>query len=80
MFLVQYSRQAGQMVEPLRQFADVGEAFDARLAAELHHHRSGVDVEVVLLDAPSEHALRESHGRYFLTVQQLIDRMAKGLQ
>jgi hypothetical protein len=73
-YLVEYQRAAGQL-RSLRPFADHRAAQDERLAAELRHLREGVDIEVVVLDAPDEAALRRSHGRYFMPVRDLIARM-----
>lgn len=65
-FLIEYDRQRGNLVG-LRAFPD--EARDAadcaRLELELALNRSRVVREVVLLEAPSESALRLTHRRYF---------------
>ena len=73
-YLVEYNRAAGHL-RSLRPFVDHRLAQDERLAAEIRHLREGVDIEVVVLDAPDEAALRRSHGRYFMSVKQLIARM-----
>lgn len=71
-FLVDYDRQRGQLVA-LRTFNDasVGEALKERLNLELDLKSRNVDREVVLLEAPSEQALRKTHGRYFQTIQEI---------
>jgi hypothetical protein len=65
-FLIEYNRPEGR-IETFRIFDDVdrADADDARLEIELNLHRSKVDHEVVLLEAPSEQALRRTHRRYF---------------
>lgn len=66
LFLIEYDRQRGRLVsfghfdDSQRQIAE-----DARLELELALNRSGIDHEVVLLEASTEAALRESHRRYF---------------
>lgn len=68
-FLVEYNRSAGKLVT-LRTFRTDASAVarDARSELELVLHRKGIDHEVVLLEAASEAALRETHGRYFWTL------------
>jgi hypothetical protein len=58
----------------LREFdyASRAVAEDARLNLELDLNRQGIKHEVVLLDAPSEEALRRTHGRYFENVEDLV--------
>jgi len=65
-FLVEYSRQERRIVT-LDEFddGDRREAERARLDRELKLNRSGVEHEVVLLEARSKEALRKTHGRYF---------------
>jgi len=73
LFLIEYNRPRGSIVQ-LRKY-DKGSrkvAEDHRLNLELRLSREGVGHEVVLLDAPSEEALRHTHGRYFETVEELL--------
>jgi hypothetical protein len=69
-FLVRYDRARGQLVSKA-VFADTerAAAHRARLELELQLNKSGVDHEVVLLDAVSEEALRRNHERYFQAVE-----------
>jgi len=73
LFLIEYDRPRGSIVR-LRKFDDAfrGNAEDARLKLELDLKRQGIDHEVVVLDAPSEEALRHTHGRYFESVAELL--------
>ena len=73
LFLIEYDRPRGSIVQ-LRKFDDAfpDNAEDARLKLELDLKRRGVEHEVVLLDAPSEEAIRRSHGRYFESVVELV--------
>jgi hypothetical protein len=70
-YLIEYRRSAGRLLR-LETFPD-----DARSAAEQarmkleQEHRADSDYEVVLLDAESEAALRETHGRYFKDIKDL---------
>jgi hypothetical protein len=72
LFLIEYDRPRGSIVQ-LRRYDDASQrvAEDARLKLELDLKRQGVEHEVVLLDAPSEEALRRTHGRYFEDVVEL---------
>lgn len=49
--------------------ADRAGAHRARLELELQLNQSGIDHEVVLLDAASEEDLRRTHERYFQAVE-----------
>ncbi|HVA01111.1 MAG TPA: hypothetical protein VMV34_05570 [Terriglobia bacterium] len=71
-FLIEYDRASGKIAE-LRKFDDASlkVAEDARLELELKLNRAGVQHEVVLLDAPSEEALRRTHSRYFEDFAQI---------
>jgi hypothetical protein len=73
LFLIEYDRPRGSIVQ-LRKFEDAfrGVAEDARLELELDLKGRGVEHEVVLLDAPSEEALRHTHSRYFEDVVELV--------
>ena len=73
LFLIEYDRPRGSIVQ-VREFADdLREAAeDARLKLELDLRRRGVEHEVVVLDAPSQEALRHTHSRYFEDVGELV--------
>ncbi len=73
-FLIHYSRRAGKILL-LRRFdnAERETAEKARLDLEIGLHRNPRDEEVVILEAESEEAIRKTHGRYFRTVEQLIE-------
>ena len=66
LFLIEYDRQRGRLVT-FRHFDDAQRqvAEDTRLELELALNRSGIEHEVVLLEASTEAALRQSHRRYF---------------
>lgn len=72
LFLIEYDRSEGRVIT-LREFDDsaLRSAEDDRLKLELQLNRQGVQHEVVLLHAPSEEALRHTHGRYFKDVASL---------
>jgi len=73
LFLIEYNRSSGSIVQ-LREFDEASRqaAEDARLDLELRLSSQGIEHEVVLLDAPSEAALRHTHGRYFENVVELV--------
>lgn len=71
-FLVNYRRSAGTIVT-LRSFdnSDRVKAENARLELELALGGQQADHEVVLLEASSTGALRQTHRRYFETAGQI---------
>ena len=73
LFLIEYDRRRGSIVQ-LRRYDNGSRevAEDDRLKLELDLNRQGVEHEVVILDAPSEEALRHTHSRYFESVAELI--------
>jgi hypothetical protein len=73
LFLIEYDRPSGTLVQ-FRKFdeSERQAALEARLDLELALNRQGVQHEVVILDAPSEAALRHTHGRYFKDVAELV--------
>jgi hypothetical protein len=79
LFLIEYDRAEGRLVA-LRQFDDTARASaeTARLELELSLKRTGVEREVVLLDARTEQALRRTHRRYFEGLAERVD-LSRGL-
>jgi hypothetical protein len=75
-FLIEYDRPQGELVN-LQVFDDShrDDAENARLRRELTLHRTGVRREVVLLQAASEAALKETHRRYFADTATLAEAM-----
>jgi hypothetical protein len=73
-FLLIYDRKAGTLLRR-QEFATDAEALGARFAAETEF---GVqeNIEIVAISAASEEELMKSHGRYFLTSEQLGRRLA----
>ncbi len=71
-FLIQYDRPSGRVVS-LQRFRDRDRkrAEDTRLALELELKRSGVEREVVILEAKTEDILRRTHRRYFEKLEDL---------
>ena len=76
-FLIEYDRRHGQLAN-LTVFPDEHReaAENARLELELELNRTGVLREVVLLEAPSERALRLTHRRSFEQLSDLIEAPA----
>jgi hypothetical protein len=71
-FLLIYDRAAGELRE-LREFPD--EQRETALAARFARERleqGRPNIEVMLLGAASEEALRKTHSRYFRTARQLL--------
>lgn len=77
-FLIEYNRSKGQIVT-FKAFdsADRLVAENARLETELDLHRRGIDHEVVLLEASSEQALRQTHRRYFEDPAEIMKSAGK---
>lgn len=73
-FLVEYDRQKGQLIN-LRRYTgdDITRVQDDRLETELAHLRACRDIEVVLLEAENEEALRRTHRRYFEQLRELAN-------
>ncbi len=78
--LIEYDRRLGRLIS-LKEFEASArpEAEEARFERELALHRSGSDREVVLLDAASVEHIRRTHGRYFLTLTEMLDQFAKSI-
>lgn len=71
-FLIVYDQRAGKLVRKIEYGdADRDAALQARFDLELRH-RLDPNLEVVLLGAKDEDTLRQTHGRYFKTVGELI--------
>ena len=77
LFLIEYDRPSGTLVQ-FRKFDDSERQFaqDTRLDLELTLNRRGIQREVVILDAPSEEALRHTHGRYFKDLAELVSELS----
>lgn len=76
LYLIEYDRSRGSL--NLTSFYDTQRrrAEDARLRLELRLNRLGIQREVVLLEAPSEEALRITHRRYFENLSELTESSA----
>ena len=72
-FLLVYDRDAGELVRTER-FGEAAEALDARFLAE-SEFSGRREIEIVALAAETEKDLRRTHGRYFLGLKELADRM-----
>jgi hypothetical protein len=73
LFLIEYDRPTGTLVQ-LRKFRESERqvALDIRFELELKLNREGIQHEVVILEAPSEEAVRHTHGRYFKDLAELV--------
>jgi hypothetical protein len=80
LFLIEYDRSRASVAE-ITPFDDSERelAENARLNLELKLHRQGVRKEVVLLEAPSEQALRITHRRYFADLAELAGLLASSI-
>ena len=73
-FLLIYDRRAGKLLRQ-EEFTTSAEALEARFAAE-DEYGIHQNVEIVAISAASQDELRKSHGRYFLTSEELGERLA----
>ncbi len=73
-FLIEYDRPTGTLIL-FRKFDDSERqaALDARFEIELKLNHKNIQHEVVILEAPSEEAVRHTHGRYFKDVAGLVN-------
>ena len=73
-FLIEYDRERGTIVT-FHSFDDSEreEAEHSRLEKELGLNRRGVEHEVVILEAPTEAAVRRTHRRYFESLRELVE-------
>lgn len=73
-FLIEYNRTEGSIIN-LETFDDSErrKAENARLEIELTLNRKKVEHEVVLLEAASVEALRQTHRRYFETAREILN-------
>lgn len=73
LFLIEYDRPTGTLVQ-FRKFGDSERqaALDARFDLELRLNRNHIQHEVVILEAPTEEAVRYTHGRYFKNLAELV--------
>ena len=76
LFLIEYDRPSGTLVQ-FRKFEDTERqaAHDARFELELKLNREDPQREVVILEAPSEEAVRHTHGRYFKGLSELVKEL-----
>jgi hypothetical protein len=74
-FVLVYDR-AGQRLLDLREFSedDRSSAETMRLAAQRKSLHEDLDQEIILFQASSREALERSHGSYFLSESELLDR------
>jgi hypothetical protein len=77
LYLIEYDRSRGAVVS-INSFDEARrqEAEDARLDLELRLNRRGVQREIVLLEAATEDALRQTHRRYFENLTDLAKSSA----
>jgi hypothetical protein len=74
-FLLVYDRDAGKLLE-MKRFADRKRAMEERFRAEARFGNRR-EIEIVALTADSEEELMRTHGRYFLGLDELADRIGE---
>lgn len=77
LFLLEFDRTARQLVGDVAEFPleQQSVANATRLEMQRRVRREHLDHDVVLLQAESSDVLRETHGSFFLTPQQLVERL-----
>jgi len=79
-FLIEYDRSRGELASiEVFDDADRPKAENERLLREVKLHHKGVSREIVLLQAASEEALKETHRRYFEAIGTLADADSHGM-
>jgi hypothetical protein len=75
LFVLIYDRSEQRLVD-IREFEEgerpLAEAF--RLTAQRQSLREKLDQEIVLFQAPSREALKRTHGSYFLSEKEMLER------
>ena len=72
-FLIEYDRQAGQMVNITRfEDSDRVKAEEKRLKLELELNQKNIHHEVVLLEAENEKQLQHTHRRYYKSLNAIL--------
>lgn len=80
-YLIEYNRKEGKIVTFQVYTEDQKEEADEiRFKKELDNYRNGIINEVIVLAADSEEQLRTTHGRYFYTYEELIEKLNTGLE
>ena len=65
-FLLVFDRKRNKLVAPVAEFADAAEALKARFRLETSQEELiDDDLEIVVLGAPTEQDLKNTHSRYF---------------
>jgi hypothetical protein len=77
-YLLHYDRPNGKLVS-IQEFPSTHRkhAMNARLELELDLHHKGLPHEATLLEAASVEALRRTHGRYFYTSQEILEKLSE---
>jgi len=77
LFLLEFDRVEHRLVRPPEAFADEERttAFDRRATLQDQAIANQLDRDIVLLEAESEADLRRSHWSFFLTPDELADRL-----
>ena len=79
--LLKFDRNARRIVARAEyEDADRDSAVRDRLSWEIETVLSGRDYEVVLLEAPTEKQIRQTHGRYFETFEELGARLERSFR
>jgi hypothetical protein len=79
LFLLEFDRDLGRLVGDPKQFADNDRelAAAARLDTQRRVLKESLNRDVVLLEAESLEVLRETHGSFFMTPDELVERIAR---
>ena len=72
-FLLRYDRSSGQLLF-MDSFRDSAQARDRRYAMEFAYAHE-LTIEILVLGAESEEALRRTHSRFFRTLPELAEDM-----
>lgn len=76
--LLVYDRSRGALLHE-EKFDSAHDAMLARFRAE-DEYQGHANIEVVVLGGRSREALVQSHGRYFVTMNELLDRISVAMR
>jgi hypothetical protein len=81
-FFVPIYNRSAQALEELREFAegDRASAETFRMNAQRRALRDNLDEEIILFRADSRGALERTHGSYFLTERELLERVKEAAE
>lgn len=81
LFFIEYQTGPDGGLVSMQRYPDeqLKQAKADRLAREIECRRQGIERELVILQSESEENIRRTHGRYFYSVEELVQRLMDSL-